>query len=394
MQYAGILEHLPLLAYFLPVLCCFCYGLMLIFRRESRVKRIFGFVMLMAALCYTMSLLYDTMVQQDGRVPICNVWHMGSVLMMCPIIGWYFALLIRPDAQFYPHYLLLSIPFILSVIGTILFLRFAPHTPNVYSIRDFIGLWGYYPEARYRMILTVVFVVEIAYIFIRTELQLKAHRERIQHDFSNTDKVDLSWVQILVGMTLFCCLLNMVYAFTSSVQLRTIYNILFFVAITGQCVYGSSHSDVYYLPTPEGSKKQRYPIPPEAVPQHPPDTEQKKIISPAAREKIRKNMVTLLERDEIYCQPNLRLIDLAEMLHTNRTYVSVVINESFQTNFCTLINRYRIKKAVELMNDKTLKIKDVWMQAGFTSQTVFNTMFKKEMQVTPAEWMRRMESEE
>ncbi len=385
-------ELFPLLAYLLPVLCCFCYGLMLIFRRESRVKRIMGIMMLMACLCYAMSLAYDSVMQQDGRVPILNVWHMGSVLMMCPVIGWYLTLLIRPDAKFFPHHFLFMMPFFLSVIGTLLFLRFAPATPNVYTIKDYLALLGDYPEAGYRLVLTVAFVAELVYMFTRTELQLKAHRIRMKNDFSYTEKVDLSWVQILVIMTLFCCALNFVYAFTASVQARTVYNILFFVVIVSQCVYGGTHDDIYYLPEPKGAKKPRYARPPHAALLLPQEQEKVKL-SPVIQEKIREGLTDLLERQEIYCKPDLRLDDLAEMLHTNKTYVSLVINESFHTSFYTLINRYRVKKAVDLLEKQQVQVKDIWAQSGFHSQSVFNAVFKKEMQLTPSEWLKKQNVE-
>ncbi len=384
-------EPFPLLAYLLPVICCFCYGLMLIFRRESRVKRIMGIMMLMSCFCFTMSLTYDSMMQQDGRVPILNVWHMGSVLMMCPVVGWYLTLLIRPDANFFPSHFLFMVPFFISVIGTILFIRFTPTTPNVYAIKDYWTLLGTYPEAGYRLVLTAAFVAEIIYMFTRTELQLKAHRERIKNDFSYTEKVNLSWIHILVIMTFFCCALNFVYAFTASVHTRTIYNIFFFVVIVSQCVYGGTHSDIYYIPESGTGEKTRYKRPPDAALLLPSGHEKTKI-SPLIYKKIREGLANLLERQEIYCKPDLRLDDLADMLHTNKTYISQVINESFHTNFYTLINRYRIKKAVTLLKNPQLQIKDIWTQSGFNSQSVFNVMFKKEMEVTPSEWIKKMKN--
>ncbi len=386
---AQTFEPFPFLAYLLPVICCFCYGLMLIFRHESRVKRIMGIMMLMACFCFAMSLTYDSMMQQDGQVPILNVWHMGSVLMMCPVIGWYLTLLIRPDAKFFPGHFLFMMPFFLSAIGTILFLRFTPTTPNVFTIKDYLALLGDYPEAIYRVVLTAAFVAELIYMFTRAELQLKAHRERIKNDFSYTEKVNLDWVQILVIMTFFCCALNLIYAFTASVHTRTIFNILFFVVIVGQCVYGGTHSDIYYIPEPGNGKKPRYARPPDAALLLPPEQEKTKI-SPMAHKKIHEGLMNLLEQQEIYSKPDLRLDDLADMLMTNKTYVSLVINESFHTNFYTLINRYRIKKAMTLLESPQTQIKDIWIESGFNSQSVFNAMFKKEMGITPSEWTKKV----
>lgn len=384
----SVTEPFSLLAYSLPILCCFCYGLMLLFRRDSRVKRMHGFMMLMSSFCFAASLVFDAMTQQNGLVPILNVWHMGSVLMMTAIINWYFMLLIRPDVKFFPRHFLMLIPFFLSIIGTFLFLRFAPTTPNVYMVKDYMGLLKDYPEAVYRLVLTAVFIIEQAYLYVNVEWQLKKHRARIKNDFSYTNKVNMNWLQIPILLTFFCCSLNLVYAFTASVETRTIYSIFFFVAIVVLCIYGGTHDDIYYIPEPEGSKKAPYKHPKEATLFIPPGQENVRI-SKLMHKKICEGLMDLLERQEVYTKPDLRLDDLSEMLNTNKTYVSVVINETFQTSFYALINHYRIKKAVTLLEDPNLQIKDAWVQSGFNSQSTFNAMFKKEKGATPSEWMRR-----
>ncbi len=386
------LEAFSLLAYLLPVICSFCYGLMLIFRRESRVKQVMGFMMLMASLCYATSLLYDSMVQQDGRVPILNAWHMGSSLMISPIVGWYFTLLVRPDAKFFPRFTMFLSPFFISIIVSSLFATFAEPMPNVYTIKDYMVLVKHYPEASYRLVLTIIFIAELIILPVGAELQLKKHRERIKNDFSYTEKVDLSWVHVLILLCAVCGILNLVYAFSSAVHVRTIYNMIFFVLLLIFCITGGLHPDIYYVPKPTGVNRYHNEIPLHASLFIPPGQEKAKIAPPMYR-KIHEGITHLLEEQEIYCNPNLRLDDIADMLNTNKTYVSIVINELFQTNFYTLINRYRIKKAIGLIEKRDFSIKDVSAKSGFNSQSVFCTVFKKEMKVTPLEWTKRVKNE-
>jgi len=119
-----------------------------------------------------------------------------------------------------------------------------------------------------------------------------------------------------------------------------------------------------------------------------PNSEKAKINKPLY-ENINTGLKELLENQEIYLKHDLRLDALSKMLATNKSYVSIVINEVYNTNFYTLLNRYRIKKAVELLNDDKLQIKDVWIQSGFNSQSAFNAMFQKEMGITPMEWKKK-----
>ena len=120
-----------------------------------------------------------------------------------------------------------------------------------------------------------------------------------------------------------------------------------------------------------------------------PNSEQAKI-NRQLFERINIGLKELLETKEIFLKPDIRLDTLAELLATNKSYVSIVINESFNTNFYALLNRYRVKKATELLMDNSLQVKDVWIHSGFNSQSTFNAMFHKEMGVTPNEWKKKI----
>jgi AraC-like DNA-binding protein len=243
-----------------------------------------------------------------------------------------------------------------------------------------------YPEAIHRLVLAAVHITMSIYVFTHVELQLKAHRERIKNDFSYHRKVNMNWFQIPVILIILCFALNFVFAFTSSMELRMVYNFIFFVLHAAWCVYVSIQSDVYYIPASEGVKP-LFEQPAAAALFVPPGSERPKI-SQIAFDTIREGLNELLEKREIYCQPDLRLDDLAVMLNTNKTYVSLVINESYHTNFYTIINQYRVKKAAQILEEKKMQIKEVWMQSGFNSQTSFNALFRKEMGMTPVEWAK------
>jgi AraC-like DNA-binding protein len=54
------------------------------------------------------------------------------------------------------------------------------------------------------------------------------------------------------------------------------------------------------------------------------------------------------------------------------------------------VNGYRVNEAKRLMSENpNMKIVDVATQAGFSSRTVFSSIFTKETGVSPSEWSKQ-----
>jgi AraC-like DNA-binding protein len=102
-----------------------------------------------------------------------------------------------------------------------------------------------------------------------------------------------------------------------------------------------------------------------------------------------QDLLALLEKDEIFKDPELNSETVREMLATNRTYLSRVINQDMNTTFYQLINTYRLKKAVEMMKNpmhKDTQLKYIAKICGFKSLGAFSTLFKQAYGKTPTEW--------
>lgn len=108
------------------------------------------------------------------------------------------------------------------------------------------------------------------------------------------------------------------------------------------------------------------------------------------KETIAKEIVTALEDDKIYLNPDLTLKDLSEKIGYGNRIVSQVINEVMDKSFFNLINTYRIEEAKrKLRNKKDSKqtVLEVMYQVGFNSKSSFNTQFKKQTGLTPTEFI-------
>lgn len=101
-------------------------------------------------------------------------------------------------------------------------------------------------------------------------------------------------------------------------------------------------------------------------------------------------LVELLEKHEVYKNQDISLELVANKLATNITYVSKLVNNEFNCNFNTLINRYRINycKICIRNNDAKVPMKSIGLNAGFKSQSTFYATFKEFIGMTPLQYAK------
>lgn len=93
--------------------------------------------------------------------------------------------------------------------------------------------------------------------------------------------------------------------------------------------------------------------------------------------------------DEGYLRPGLTIKELADTLHTNRTYLSGYINTSLNTTFRDWITRLRIDYAKQRMTSHPeQKIAEIAEASGFMSQSHFMKTFKDKEGCSPAKWKK------
>jgi len=101
---------------------------------------------------------------------------------------------------------------------------------------------------------------------------------------------------------------------------------------------------------------------------------------------IIKRLKTLLQKDEIFTNPDLSLKILADILCTNTSYLSAIINKHFNSNLKSLINKYRIDKARKLMTSVEythFSMDGIAAEVGFNSRSAFYLAFKSITGLTP-----------
>lgn len=95
-----------------------------------------------------------------------------------------------------------------------------------------------------------------------------------------------------------------------------------------------------------------------------------------------------LEQKQVFLDQHLTLSKLSALVGTNNAYLSNTVNLKFGCNLPTLVNRYRIEKAKQLMEQGNHKVKDIYNMCGFLSRSAFYTAFTKEIGMTPTRFQR------
>ena len=74
---------------------------------------------------------------------------------------------------------------------------------------------------------------------------------------------------------------------------------------------------------------------------------------------------------------DISLNDLARVAHISVNYLSAIFKKEVGTCFKTFLVQYRINKAVDILNEKDIPLRDVAELVGFNDYAHFSKMFKK-----------------
>jgi len=100
-----------------------------------------------------------------------------------------------------------------------------------------------------------------------------------------------------------------------------------------------------------------------------------------------------VETEKPYLNPTISLRDLASQVEIHPNQLSWLLNEAIGKKFNEFINHYRVEHFKELASNPEnahISIIGLAYESGFNSKTVFNTFFKKEMGITPLEYLKSL----
>ena len=107
----------------------------------------------------------------------------------------------------------------------------------------------------------------------------------------------------------------------------------------------------------------------------------------ASASELMQRLCLLMDEQKPYLNCELKLQDVANMLHTNRTYITDCIKADCSQTFTQFVNTYRIDFAKQLLTEHPdKKMLSVAIESGFTTDVWFFRTFKSITGMTPTEW--------
>ena len=101
-----------------------------------------------------------------------------------------------------------------------------------------------------------------------------------------------------------------------------------------------------------------------------------------------KYVLYYLEVRQAFLDPKLSLKKLSNMIETNQTYLSNVVNRYFGCHLKELVNTYRVEYAKELLRSGKCLPEELSQRCGFLSRSAFYAAFKKVTGASPKRYMK------
>lgn len=212
---------------------------------------------------------------------------------------------------------------------------------------------------------------------------LYKHRVEVLNTYSFIEHRELQWARYLLIYLLFVSVFShmVAYVFPSAFTDNTVFSVLDLIAIYWVSYYGITQRNVRSLFSntwkPKASKGSLT------------QSNQNPDINTERLGEIMDLINRHIRESNCFNDPDLTIMDLADVIDEHPKLVSEAINTVEKQNFNSYINQYRIKKAEELLkSDKSShwSIEGIGSEVGFKSKSAFYSAFRKFTGTTPTQY--------
>lgn len=326
-------------------------------RRKNKSNIFLGLILLVIALE-----LLNAGAMQIGyhySKQVIPFWLLGSYLILPPALYLFAACTTTPGFSFRQHHYLLFLPAIAEIVAESASFMLNRYTQTSYRLID-NRLWFAFTE-----VLPVIWMVCVLIVY--WQILPRIPRLAIKHRSADLLKT--------YGFFVVFSILTILWFAESIAQMQ-----IFFVTQNLLTALLFTLGYAGYL------KPEFVPLPPDTQPRSD-DEPFRRFDDAAALHKI----IYLFETQKVYLQPRLSLEDVSTQLELPERYVSHLINTYHATHFSNFVNGYRVKEVMQKISDPRQRHKTLLalaMEAGFSSKSTFNQIFKVHTGQTPSAYFK------
>jgi len=302
-----------------------------------------------------------------------------------PFLLWYTRSLIYKDYRLTKKDLVYLIPFFSYLVYQVLFYYQLELLDKQHLQEDY----NLFSAPYYMNYVTLFREVFRAALGVMCILEIRRYSQHIKTNFSDIERLDLTWLKILVigflTIRIWAVLVGLLILLSVSFGINTNFEVMgltgnytTFIMVSMLIFFGLGHSTVF-----EGI---------EAKNNDTVDVTKGDQLKDKIKDVQIKQVADYMEKEKPYLMPALTLDKLAAQLKMQPRILSHLINRHFECNFFEFINSYRVEESKRMLADPLCAEKnmlDLMYDVGFNSKASFNTLFKKKVGMTPSEFRKQ-----
>lgn len=362
------------LAISLPLITCALFSMLILlewYNRQLREQHTLFAFMLTATLLYVGHYIYFN--RAVDLLPLSDILYVSANLTVYPL---YLIYIIRLTSKWRAVYWLMLLPGLLAIMATgtgYIFMtdeedRMFVHNYLYHNSQTELTDMALF-QAYIRQFCKLVFAIEVIATVVIGSMMIRRYDRMVDEFYADTDDKSMRNIQSILYLVLTIAVLSFIVniigraRFTDHEIILTTTSLTFSALLFAIGYEGlHRHFSIIDMRT---NKEQV-------------SNDDSAALKDAVNRSMTERIIALVENDKIYLQPDLKLDDLAQMMHTNRTYIYQAVNQQMGISFNEFINRYRIAHAKRLMaSDPTLSMNDVALHSGFASLSSFYRNMKK-----------------
>ncbi len=362
------------LAISLPLITCALFSMLILLEwcnRQLREQHTLFAFMLTATLLYVGHYIYFN--RAVDLLPLSDILYVSANLTVYPL---YLIYIIRLTSKWRAVYWLMLLPGLLAIMATGTGYIFMTDEEDRMFVHNYLyhnsqtGLTDMALfQAYIRQFCKLVFAIEVIATVVIGSMMIRRYDRMVDEFYADTDDKSMRNIQSILYLVLTIAILSFIVniigraRFTDHEIILTTTSLMFSALLFAIGYEGlHRHFSIIDMRT---NKEQV-------------SNDDSAALKDAVNRSMTERIIALVENDKIYLQPDLKLDDLAQMMHTNRTYIYQAVNQQMGISFNEFINRYRIAHAKRLMaSDPTLSMNDVALHSGFASLSSFYRNMKK-----------------